>query len=181
MIVAFTGLARSGKDTAAAHLAVAHGFVRFAFADALKKAAAEAFGVPLLNFYYENLKDEVDPYWGISPRTMLQKMGTEAMRGTFGDDFWIKRMQLDMLNAGRSVVISDLRTDAEAAAIRKMGGTIILVERDGAGLEGENGKHSSEAGVSEEYIDYFAPNNGPKSELYVILDFIMSDRIGEKK
>ena len=46
MIVCFTGLKGSGKDTAAAYLVRHHGFVQFAFADALYAEVAHAFGVP---------------------------------------------------------------------------------------------------------------------------------------
>jgi hypothetical protein len=60
-IVAFTGYAQSGKDTAARYLRLHHGYTRVAFADALRRICAESFGWPLEWFEGDDLKEQPLP------------------------------------------------------------------------------------------------------------------------
>jgi hypothetical protein len=88
-------------------------------------------------------------FWGMSPREIFQKLGTEAVKGTFGPDAWVKRWSLSYgpLMDTDDVIVPDVRVDEEANYIRSLGGTIIEVRR-GAGLVGSTGNHVSELGLS---------------------------------
>ena len=149
-LIGVHGRARSGKDTLARTLVEEHGFVRMAFADPMKAAASILFDWPPEVAFSDEIKDYHSPLWNLTGRQVFQKFGTEAMRGTFGDDFWIKRWACDYsrLRKKHSVVVSDVRTNMEADMIRGLGGLIIHLRRDGAGLRGAEGLHSSELGIS---------------------------------
>lgn len=90
---------RSGKDTAANYLCSSYGFKKYNFADPLKKGIGEMFG---LTFEQLDGKDKevVDPFWGVTPRELFQKIGTELFQfelpkiidefKDFDRTFWVK-------------------------------------------------------------------------------------------
>lgn len=167
MIIGLTGKARSGKDTVREILERTYGFEGYSFAGALKKAMCPLFGLDERYVLNEKNKEKPIPCWDeLTLRRAMQLLGTEAMRGTFGDDFWIRRLRRDVYGR-RMVVISDVRFDNEAEAIRRWGGAIIEVRRDGAGLEAEAGAHSSEQGVSPELVHLTLENNSTLAMLQI--------------
>lgn len=167
-LIGVTGKARSGKDTVATILVEEHGFVRTAFADPLKQAAAILFDWPPELAFSDSIKEHLSPFWNMTGREIMQKFGTEAMRGTFGEDFWVKRWVTEYarLSPKHSIVVSDVRTETEAKAIRGLGGIILHIVRKGAGLSGAEGQHSSEAGIKfDSEGDLWVNNNGTMAEL----------------
>jgi hypothetical protein len=167
-LIGVTGKARSGKDTVATILVEEHGFVRTAFADPLKQAAAILFDWPPELAFSDSIKEHLSPFWNMTGREIMQKFGTEAMRGTFGEDFWVKRWVTEYarLSPKHSIVVSDVRTDTEANAIRDLGGIIVHLRRDSAGLAGAEALHSSEAGIKfDKASDIWVDNNGTVADL----------------
>lgn len=166
-LIGVHGKARSGKDTIANHLVDEHGFVRTAFADPLKAASAVLFGWPVEIAFSDEIKGYKSPLWDITGRTAFQRLG-DAMKIGFGTDFWIKRWACEYarLKDKHSIVVADVRTNAEADMIRGLGGIILHLERRGAGLSGLEGMHSSEAGITfNRSTDLRIENNGTLSEL----------------
>lgn len=166
-LIGVHGKARSGKDTIANHLVDEHGFVRTAFADPLKAASAVLFGWPVDLAFSDEIKGYKSPLWDITGRTAFQRLG-DAMKIGFGTDFWIKRWACEYarLKDKHSIVVADVRTNAEADMIRGLGGIILHLERRGAGLSGLEGMHSSEAGITfNRSTDLRIENNGTLSEL----------------
>lgn len=167
-LIGIHGKARSGKDTLARVFVEDHGFVRMAFADPLKVAACVLFDWPPELVFTDEFKEEYSPLWNMKVREVFQKLGTEAMRGTFGDDFWIKRWALDYVKVKdkHSVVVSDVRNNNEADIIRSLGGLIIHISREGAGLKGMEAYHSSERGITFDKVrDVKVENNGTLDDL----------------
>lgn len=166
-LIGVHGKARSGKDTIARILVDEHGFVRTAFADPLKAASAVLFGWPVDLAFSDEIKGYKSPLWDITGRTAFQRLG-DAMKIGFGTDFWIKRWACEYarLKDKHSIVVADVRTNAEADMIRGLGGIILHLERRGAGLSGLEGMHSSEAGITfNRSTDLRIENNGTLSEL----------------
>lgn len=166
-LIGVHGKARSGKDTVARILGDEHGFVRTAFADPLKAASAVLFGWPVDLAFSDEIKVYKSPLWDITGRTAFQRLG-DAMKIGFGTDFWIKRWACEYarLKDKHSIVVADVRTNAEADMIRGLGGVILHLERRGAGLSGLEGMHSSEAGITfNRSTDLRIENNGTLSEL----------------
>lgn len=167
-LIGVHGKARSGKDTLARTLVEEHGFVRMAFADPMKAAASILFDWPPEVAFSDEIKEYHSPLWNLTGRQVFQKFGTEAMRGTFGDDFWIKRWAVDYLKIKdkHSVVVADVRSNAEAEIIRQFGGIVVHLERSGAGLKGKEALHSSEAGITFNRVrDVRIRNDGTLDEL----------------
>lgn len=172
-LIGITGKARSGKDTIARHLWVQHAFTRIAFADPLKLAAQQIFGLTHDQTWNDDMKEAVIEFWGMSPREIFQKLGTEAIKGTFGPDTWVKRWSLSYgpLMDTDDVIVPDVRVDEEATYIRSLGGIIIEVRR-GAGLVGSTGNHVSELGLST-LPEHTIENYGTVEELYTEVDKII--------
>jgi hypothetical protein len=168
-VLAFTGLAGSGKSTAAAHLVNAHGFARVRFAGPLKDMM-RALGLT---------EDEIEGHLkeqpcallgGKTPRFAMQTIGTEWGRDTLGPDLWIRAWQaaVDKLPAGQSVVVDDCRFPNEAAAVRANGGALVRLDRRGAGTTSQ---HSSEGQDLGETIRL--RNDGPLVALAMELDDLL--------
>lgn len=143
-LIAFTGLPRSGKDTAAGYLADRYRYQRASFARPLKEAAAILLGCPLSHAegWQGYDREAVMPEWGFSMRWFLQRLGTECMRDQIAKDFWIKRMRAS-LSRGADYVITDCRFQNEADLVRELGGVIVEIVRPGSVGSG----HISDAGV----------------------------------
>lgn len=66
-----------------------------------------------------------------------------------------------------SVVVTDVREETEANAIRGLGGVIVHLLRDGAGLDGAEGAHSSEKGITFNVKhDIYISNNRTLADLH---------------
>jgi hypothetical protein len=167
-LIGIAGKARSGKDTFANFLVEEHGFYKMAFANPVKAAASVIFDWPLELVFKDEIKEWKSPMWEITGREAFQKLGTEAIRGTFGDDFWVKRWACDYIKVKdkQSVVVSDVRSDLEAEVIRGLGGVIVHMERGSAGLFGALAAHSSEAPIKyNRKADVKVNNNGNLEQL----------------
>lgn len=139
-LIAFTGLAGSGKSTAALHLVKRHGWQRRRFAGPLKAMMA-ALGLSEQEIE-GHLKETPCPLLcGRTPRYAMQTIGTEWGRDTIGEDLWIHAFRA-ALPASGNIVVDDCRFANEAAAVRAAGGHIVRIVRPGAGA-GAAG-HSSE-------------------------------------
>lgn len=140
-VVAFTGLAGSGKSTAADYL-VTKGYTRVKFAAPLK-AMLRTIG--LTEDHIEGHLKEVPCalLQGKTPRHAMQTLGADWARTCIGEYFWIglwMRDVDDILDRGGRVVCDDCRYPNEAAAIRKLGGDIYRL----TGRGGVGGSHESE-------------------------------------
>ena len=104
---------------------------------------------------------------GLSARRMLQTLGTECGRAVDAD-IWARygfnRASNFLLNDYRCAIITDCRFVNEARIAFSQGHQVWFIDRPSAGLEGENGKHSSEAEVRSfemrQYITHTVTNNG---------------------
>lgn len=151
-LVGICGKAGAGKDTFAD--AMEQYLTKYAFADAVKKVAAEATYLGYSDFYDRDTKEEVNSYWNKSPREIAQLVGTELFRNVFGGDFWIKRLELELINTYGDprrvrISVSDVRFQNEAQWILDRGGILVHITRpsiDGqeVGIKG----HASEAGIN---------------------------------
>jgi len=167
-LIGIAGRARTGKDTLAAHLVAAYGFTRYAFADPLKAMLSH---IPGWDERYLNgdLKDVVDPFYGVSPRRAMQTLGTEWGR-SLAPDWWV--MVADRsIPEGQKTVISDVRFDDEAQYVRERGLLIHLVRPDAPGVAG----HVSEAGVEVSVDDIVIGNDMGVPALLAKFDRLWSE------
>lgn len=160
-LIGVAGRARSGKDTVANFIVAAIGGYRYSFADPIRAMLAP-LGVDMSDPYWQARKEESIPALGVSPRRMMQTLGTEWGRQLINPDLWLIMAHQRLLQNGPGMVISDVRFDNEAAWIRKHGGRIIHVIRpDTKAVEA----HASEDGIEMQDTDARLFNSGTLEEL----------------
>lgn len=174
-LIGLTGKAHSGKDTIADYMWEKYGFMKLAFAEPLRAAATELFGIPREAMMDPVVKEQIDPRWGYSPRRILQILGNDALKPFFGNDVWVNRwfMTYSMFRHTDDVVVPDVRFDVEADFLRSMGGTIVHLQRPGAGLIGVTASHASEAGIWPSPTDLMLLNDGSIQDLIGKVDQLL--------
>jgi hypothetical protein len=186
MIIGVVGPIGAGKGTFAKYLREEYDFVKKSFAGPVKDAIAIMFNWD--RSLLEGDTDEsrawretIDPHWSkiagrdITPRLVLQEMGTEVGRTMYGDTFWIDRAFAD-IQPNINYVFDDTRFDNEIKKIIDAGGWIIIVFKSVDDFSLDETKHSSENSwikfiKSDEYKEYydrvlFVCNNTEKWNLY---------------
>jgi len=166
-IIGLSGKARSGKDTVAGMIQefIPSSFI-YALADPIKKAGSEMFGIPLDHFYAADVKEEPDDFWGISPREIAQKLGTEVGRDMFFTDMWIRRCEREIANRQEyeMMICGDIRFTNEADWVREQGGEIWHIVRPSIGT-GVVREHVSETGIETVDGDSTIINDGNMLDL----------------
>lgn len=181
MIIAITGKKRAGKTTAARFLVESHGFREYAFAEPMKIALMVIFDWDHRHVYGD-LKEELDPRWGISPRQALQHIGTEWGQFRLSEAFpefghvtdrrlWVRRFGIihDRATHCSRWVISDLRFPHELEELRRIDDTVVIkVVRPG--FESID-THASEQ-IDEIEPDYTILNDGTIDQLRSALWYV---------
>lgn len=162
-LIGIAGRARSGKDTVANFIIAAIGGYRYSFADPIRAMLAP-LGVDMSDPYWQAHKEDPIPALGVSPRRMMQTLGTEWGRQLIHPDLWLFMTHQRLLQNGPGMVIPDVRFENEAAWVRKHGGRIIHVIRpDAKAVEA----HASEEGIEIQDIDARLFNSGTLEELQI--------------
>lgn len=167
-IIGLSGLKGSGKSTVAKILCEKHNFIEFAFADPLKRGVQEMFGLSDFQLYGDYIvKEMVDPFWNVSPRVLMQIVGTELMRNELPrhipdmNNIWIRMMEKRIKECNHPrIVISDCRFLDESCMIRNNNGLILRICRNGIYCEDF---HESEKMAFE--VDYTIFNTGTIEDL----------------
>lgn len=148
-LIGIAGQARSGKDTLASYLLdnLDDIWLRSSFADPIKEML-RAIGVDCS----DDKKAVTDDSYGVTPRHMMQTLGTEWGRHTIDNDIWVKAFA--RLNAGRCVIVPDVRFNNEADLVREHGILIHMVGRGGI-----KGSHVSENAIEFKAGDIVIDNS----------------------
>jgi len=161
-LVGITGRARAGKTTVAEFLVASFGYEQHSFADPIRRFTCHLLGITPAEL--EAAKEQAIPWIpGFSPRRLMQTLGTEWGRDMVSPALWIDSCLHRAAAAPGPVVISDVRFDNEAAAIRERGGVVLRIKRDVDGVAA----HRSESGVEESLIDRTIHNDGSIADLRV--------------
>ncbi len=171
-LIGLAGRAGTGKDTLAGLILECVTGHQRAFADPLRRAAREIFGLTQDQMTDRVLKEQVIPYWNRSPRQLLQLLGTEAVRDIFGPDTWVKRAELTLESLLRVeadqplpadvVIYTDCRFADEARWVRSLGGIVIEIMRPGVSPVAS---HSSEQALPRDLVDVVLANDGSINQL----------------
>lgn len=160
-IIGLAGPARSGKDTVANFIIAAIGGYRYGLADPIR-AMLVPLGVDLNDVYWQEHKEKTIPALGVSPRRMLQTLGTEWGRNLINPDLWLVLAHQRLLRNGPGMVVPDIRFENEAAWVRRHGGKIVhIVRRNLPTIEA----HTSEDGIEVLSNDAQLFNNGTLEDL----------------
>ena len=207
MIIGTIGFIGCGKGTVADILVEKHGFVKLSFADAVKDATAAIFGWQrsLLEGDTEEsreFRETRDEWWSektgkhITPRYMLQIMGTEAGRDVFHKDIWVYALERKM-EMYQNVVIADVRFPNEIEWMRSKGGFAVRVSRgpdpewyetavrankeQNTDLMVDYPIHYSEWAWAGQIMDYQLDNNGSISMLEADIGHMLKVFTGPQK
>ncbi|GAC1529022.1 MAG: hypothetical protein NVS3B1_20520 [Marmoricola sp.] len=170
-ILGLCGRKGSGKDEAAKAL-IADGWVRMAFADPLRDmlrilnpivrtdGLADRWAEVYDREGYDRLKQLPEA------RRLMQTLGTEVIRDFFGQDAWANMLLRTVANMppATRVVVTDVRFNNEARALRAAGATIINVVRPDLGAPDD--AHISEVGVAQALVDRTLWNVGSIDDLH---------------
>jgi len=130
MFIGLHGRAQAGKDTVAAILA-RQGYVKVAFATPIKDALVYT-GLVRREQFEGPAKEKPLPDLGVSPRQLMQTLGTEWGRKLVREDLWIclvDRAVQQYLKFTKHIVITDVRFENEADYVRRMGGGVWHIDR----------------------------------------------------
>ena len=200
MIIGLSGTIGCGKDTVADYLVNIHRFKREAFANSLKEAMAVIFGwewalLEGRSKESREWREQVDPWWAerlnmpaLTPRYVLQYVGTEVIRQHFADDMWIASLENRLRQRTDNVVITDVRFVNEIKMLKSLGAQCIEVRRGqlpdyydiarlaNAGDDVAKQKlldmnvHKSETNWIGSEFDHVLDNNGSFDDLYANID-----------
>jgi hypothetical protein len=186
MIIALAGRKQHGKTSVTNYLINTHDFIEYSWAHPLKEFIGR--GILGLNDdqLYGNKKEEVDLEWGMSPRKMLQLIGSDFLRDKFNPNIWVKAgmrkiakdKKVGNLCVSSSFVFSDCRFPNELNSLynySKKEGTkfaSILVLREGYDSDDE---HSSENSLANYPFDYkISAKGGDLEALYAQMEGILN-------
>ena len=161
-LVGIAGPARAGKDTLCSYMLdnLDGIWLRSSFADPIKEML-RAIGVDCS----DDKKAVVSDDYGVTPRHMMQTLGTEWGRNLIDGDVWVKAFA--RLNAGKCVIVPDVRFENEADLVREHGVLIHLVGRGGI-----EGNHVSENAIDFKPGDIVIDNSRDLAWLHAQVDFL---------
>jgi hypothetical protein len=166
MIIGLLGPLGCGKTTVANYLERKYGAKRYSLAGPLKRMVQNAFDLTDEQVYgTQAQKAEVDPRYNVSPRWLLQRIGTQGVRDTLGKNFWVDYL-LQSANAPL-VVVDDVRFKNESAGLREAGHKVWRINHPDAVVAG----HASEAEWAFAPYDDAINNDGKNlHNLYAQID-----------
>lgn len=180
MLIGVLGRKGSGKDTVSDYVVKKFNFEKMTLAEPLKNACKELF-----NFsdeqLYGDLKETIDPQWEISPRKVLQWLGTDVIRNrinelnpNIGNNFWVMLLRIKYLqklsqNKIINVIVSDVRFQNEIDMIHQLGGKVIKLTRPSIN---NADAHESEKNIDNLKGDIDIINDSTLDELYKNVDEI---------
>lgn len=186
IIIGICGRKRHGKDSVGCVLYDQHGFMPTAFADPVKRVAMDVYGLSWDQCYGDGPeKEAIDPRWGLSPRAIMQLLGTEVGR-SIHTDTWVKHTLSNIQSAYEGYgfrwrndrarefvhqwtsppvgwVITDVRFPNEAEAIRKVNGKVWKVVQPSLGISTD--EHPSETSVDQIVADLILTDQGTLADL----------------
>lgn len=176
MIVGITGLAGSGKSTAALRMRTHHGFHTVKFSAPLKNML-RTLGLEERHIEGDLKEVPCDLLGGQTPRHAMITLGTEWGRNLISPKLWVnawKRSVSEHFSAypRTPALTDDLRFLDEAEALEDFDGIVIRIVRPG---QGDTGSHVSETEMSQIKADYEILNDGTKERLWFKIDTLIRD------
>lgn len=140
-LIGLVGNKGVGKNIIGDYFVKKYKYKKKYFSEPLKKGVQQWFGFTDDQLYTDK-KEEIDDYWGVSPREVYQIVGTELIRNQIGMympsvatdncglNFWIRSFDKwynEKDNRNKNIIIEDVRFQNEIDYIIDNGGYIIRV------------------------------------------------------
>lgn len=193
-IIGILGHIGSGKDTAAKFYIETQNYKKISFADTLKDVLSVVFSwdrtmLEGTTAQSRNWRNIPDLYWStklgfeVTPRKMLQQIGTDLFRNHLSPVIWSSNVELKILNSTSDIVVSDVRFEEEYNKLKELGAVFIRIDKetlpewepialrailgsvDDIRLLKEMGIHESEWKWMNFTVDYTIVNDGSIADL----------------
>jgi len=183
-LIAICGFQGSGKDTLANILIENYGYTKVSFGGILKDIVSIIFNwdrdlLEGITIKSREWRETVDNWWAnrldipnLTPRYILQHIGTDILRNKFHPDIWVAALERKLYNKC-GIVITDCRFQNEIEMVKKLDGKLINIYKgiipSWFGKEDEFPKdmHSSEVIWTKSTFDKTIENNGSISDLKI--------------
>ncbi len=181
MIYGVSGPAGVGKSTFAQELHAAIGRAGrtsavIALADPIKNMLAIGLGLNQEQLDGDQ-KEVIDSRYGVTPRHLMQTLGTEWGQDKVDPRIWINTARDQVRTCqekGMAAIIQDVRFEDEAEMVRDLGGQIIHLTRHGFGP----GNHASERRMEAITGDRVVTNDQTIADLDDWADAIVAEDMG---
>ncbi|HEX9226817.1 MAG TPA: hypothetical protein VF885_09175 [Arthrobacter sp.] len=108
--------------------------------------------------------------YGFEVRRLLQKLGTEVVRESYGANAWVDVVARQIAEEKpERVVLTDVRFDNEAEWLGEQGGLVVQITRPGVGPVNN---HKSDAGISEHLVSVTVDNDSTLEALASRMDAV---------
>jgi hypothetical protein len=172
-LIILSGPIGAGKSTAGRLLCQEYPSIQtLSFAAPLKQFLS-ALGYSDQSLYgTQAQKLELHPFWGVSARDAMQRLGTNILRRECPkhlpefDPIWVRALEFKvqtLLEQGTAVVVDDGRFPDEIAMLKKYGGVHIRIVRQGT--THAPGSHASETALDNVVPDHVIVNDGSIDDL----------------
>lgn len=177
----------SGKSEVA-KVFIEQGYVLVKFAHPLKemvRALFRSIGVPenvIERMVEGDLKEEVIEDLGVTPRFLMQTLGTEWGRQTVNENLWTTLFSVrvrNLLARGKNVICDDMRFSNEVETVKALGGTSVRVVRPSTYVDQvhrNGGYHASEGELDFHTTDFLITNSGTLDDLRENVLALIRDR-----
>ncbi|CAA0365374.1 hypothetical protein ALT721_800029 [Alteromonas alvinellae] len=165
IVIGIAGQKGAGKNYAATiirNYAEDSGYTvtELAYADPIKEMLKVGLGLTDEHFATQEAKETTIPQFGVSPRYLMQTLGTNWGRDLVNNNLWliVTGAQIDLSDTD-IVLVTDVRFDNEANHIRsqKQGHIAQVIPTIRYAYEGDD-QHESEKGIQTIGNDYIVPN-----------------------
>ena len=188
-VILISGKKQHGKNTVARMLtefATIRGYnvVEVAFADPLKESAKLLFRLTDKQVYGTHEKEEMDGRWGLTPREILQKLGTEVGRAIH-PDVWVRNLCYRIIEqkfdktcpAPTMVLVTDCRFPNEIEVPRQILENVLTIRVNRPGMAPTAfDSHPSETALdSYNNFDYYVENDGDFASLRDVCKTIVDE------
>jgi len=178
MLIGLSGKMEVGKTTTAK--AIGHYLEKkqfqnariVSFATPLKEACQKLTGLPMEYFTDKKLKGAHVNMLTMSPRKLMQLLGTEFCRQLIGKRFWLRRMDMQLSYVRNTHnIIDDVRFDNEADYVRRNQGILIHLRRQTSPINAFS-EHISERGLAIKTGDIIYELEEPKVDIINFMEKI---------
>lgn len=172
IVALYSSTMQSGKSEVARVLAEHHGFevVKFAspLKDMLRSLLTDMGHAPevIEEMLEGRLKETPIPSLGVTPRRMMQTLGTDWGRALINRDLWVRaciaKVQ-HLVACGKNVVVDDMRLPNEYDALEELGAMLVWVRRKGVAKPGDV---SCEGALDDNVFHTILHNDDPLEALH---------------
>ena len=182
MIIGVCGFIGSGKDTIAEYISKKFGHKHIKISSKLKDVVKVLF-----NFNDDQVetysKEVIDKRWGVTPRTVMQFLGTEIFQYKIQEilpcvkrNFWIKSIiDEHVKDANYPIVISDMRFLHEYTELQKYDVFVIKIKRNYVNQPVD--MHPSETEFVNIPVNLEVDNNSSITDMLNMINTYFSNKI----